>query len=99
MSQTVRRWAAEFIGTYGFVVIGAGTGIVATTKLGDYGLLGVAIGNGIALGVMITTFMATSGSHYNPAITLSAFVGRKISAFEAVGYVAAQILRALCAAM
>src|SRR5438309_2214385 len=99
MSASVRRFIAELIGTYGFVVIGAGSGIVAASKLGDYGLLGVAIGNGVALGTMITTFAAISGSHFNPAVTLSAWIGRKIETFEAVGYVVAQLLGAVLAGL
>jgi len=99
MSPSLRRWLAELIGTYGFVTIGAGTGIVAGSHLGDYGLLGVAIGNGVGLGVMITTFMAVSGSHFNPAITLSAWIGRKIEAGDAVGYVASQLVGAVAAGL
>jgi aquaporin Z len=95
MSPSIRRWIAELIGTYGFVTIGAGAGIVTASKLGDAGLLGVAIGNGVALAVMITTFAHISGSHFNPAVTLSAWIGRKIENVDAVGYVAAQILGAL----
>lgn len=95
MSPTIRRWIAEFIGTYGFVTIGVSAGAVA----GPSGLLSVAIGNGMGLAVMITAFMAISGSHFNPAITLSAWIGRKIDSLEALGYVAAQILGALAAAV
>ncbi len=99
MSPNIRRWIAELIGTYGFVTIGAGAGILAGSKISDGGLLGVAIANGVGLAVMITAFMAVSGGHLNPAVTLSAWIGRKIEALDAVGYVAAQLLGALGAAV
>jgi aquaporin Z len=99
MTANLRRWIAELIGTYGFVVIGAGSGILIGAKLGDAGLLGVAIANGVGLGVMITAFMAISGGHLNPAVTLSAWIGRKIEAADAIGYVAAQLLGALGAGL
>lgn len=95
MSPNIRRWIAELIGTFGFVLVGAGSGIV----LGKTSLVGVAFGNGIGLAVMITTFAHISGSHLNPAITLSAWLGRKIETVNAFGYVAAQLLGALAAAL
>jgi MIP family channel proteins len=94
-----RPWAAELVGTYGFVTIGAGAGIIAGAGLADLGLFGVAVANGVALAVMVTTFMAISGAHLNPAITLSLFIGGKISATDALGYVSSQILGALGAAV
>jgi len=94
--SNVRRWLAELIGTYGFVTIGVSAGAIA----GAHGLLlAVAIANGVGLGVMIATFMATSGSHFNPAITLSAWIGRKIDAVNAIAYVVAQILGGLLGAL
>jgi aquaporin TIP len=95
MPANLRRWLAELIGTYGFVAIGAAAGIVSASKLGDAGLLGVAIGNGVALAVMITAVMAVSGGHLNPAVTLSMWLGRKIESVDAIGYVVAQLLGAL----
>ena len=93
--KSLQPWAAELLGTYGFVTIGAAAGIMTGAQLGNSGLLGVAIGNGLGLGVMIATFAAISGSHFNPAVTLSALVGRKISSADALGYAACQILGAL----
>ncbi|MEX2394729.1 MAG: aquaporin, partial [Actinomycetota bacterium] len=39
------------------------------------------------------------GGHFNPAVTLSAWIGRKISAADALGYVACQIIGALGAGL
>ena len=91
MTPNVRRWIAELIGTFGFVTIGASAGIV----LGKTSLVGVALGNGLALACMVTATAAISGGHLNPAVTLSAWLGRKIESVDAVGSVAAQRLGAL----
>ncbi len=99
MPRNMRAWAGELVGTYGFVTIGAGAGIIAGSGLADLGLLGVAAANGFGLAVMVTTFWVISGSHFNPAVTLSALIGRKIRPVDALGYVACQILGALGAGL
>lgn len=99
MPRNMQAWAGELVGTFGFVTIGAGAGIIAGSGLADLGLLGVAAANGFALAVMVTTFWVISGSHFNPAVTLSALVGRKIRPVDALGYVACQILGALGAGL
>jgi aquaporin Z len=95
----MQAWAGELVGTFGFVTIGAGAGIIAGSGLADLGLLGVAAANGFGLAVMVTTFWVISGSHFNPAVTLSALIGRKIRPIDALGYVACQILGALGAGL
>lgn len=93
-----RAWAAEFVGTFAFVVIGAGSVIVASSGLAQIGLFGVATAHGLAFAIMVTIFAATSGGHLNPAVTLSAWVGRRIESSDAAGYVVAQVLGALAGA-
>jgi MIP family channel proteins len=95
----LQAWLGELVGTYAFVTIGAGAGIVAGGRIADLGLFGVAAANGIALAVVVTVFMSISGGHFNPAITLSAWLGRKIKTVDAVGYVGFQILGALGAGL
>jgi MIP family channel proteins len=91
----MQAWAGELVGTFGFVTIGAGAGVVAGGGIADIGTFGVAAANGIGLAVMVTAFLAISGAHFNPAVTLSALVGRKINPVDALGYAACQILGAL----
>ncbi len=95
----MQAWAGELVGTYAFVTITAGAVIVAGSGLADVGLFGVAAASGIAVAVMVTSFLAISGAHFNPAITLSALIGRKISGVDALGYVACQTIGALFAAV
>ena len=92
---------AESIGTFLFFFIGAGSVV-----LGDYlvanggtspGLLGVALAHGLALAVLVSAFGAVSGAHFNPAVTLAAWMLRKIPASRAVMYVVAQLIGAVVA--
>jgi MIP family channel proteins len=95
----MQSWAGELVGTFAFVTIGAGAGIVAGGGIADLGTFGVAAANGIGLAVMVTAFFAISGAHFNPAVTLSALVGRRIRAVDALGYASCQILGALGAGL
>ncbi len=99
MSRSLQAWAGELVGTFIFITIGAGAVILSTSQLADIGLLGVALAHGLALGATITAFAAISGGHFNPAVTLSAWIGRKISSADALGYVACQVLGALAAGL
>jgi MIP family channel proteins len=97
VSKSLQAWAGELVGTFVFISIGASSVVLATSQLGDTGLLGVALAHALALGAAITAFAAISGGHFNPAVTLSAWIGRKISSADALGYVAAQVFGALAA--
>ena len=92
---------AEAIGTFLFFFVGAGSVV-----LGDYivghggtspGLLGVALAHGLALAVLASAFGAVSGAHFNPAVTLAAWMLGKIQPARAVAYVVAQLFGAALA--
>lgn len=97
MSSLVRRSVAEAVGTFAFVFLGAGSVIASQFPSAGYGLLGIALAHGIALGVMITATMAISGGHINPAVTVSLLVGRRISGQTAIAYIIAQLVGATLA--
>ena len=83
---------AEFIGTFALVFIGV------SAICNDAGLVGVALAHGLTIAVMVSAMGHISGGHFNPAITLGAFVGKKISLNESIRYVVAQLLGAILAA-
>lgn len=101
----VQKWLAPFIaemiGPFALVLIGAGAIMTAQTKgFGDGGtLLAVALGHGLAIGLMIAAAGHISGGHYNPAVTIGMFIGGRIGAIKAVAYIAAQLIGALLAAL
>ncbi len=95
MPRSLQAWAAELIGTFMFVTIICASVILTTSGLANVGLAGIGLVQAFGLGATITVFAAISGSHFNPAVTLSAWIGRKISSADALGYVACQVLGAL----
>lgn len=75
---------AEFVGT--FMLAGI---VLATRNEPIYIMFGL-VGIVLAIGVI-------SGSHVNPAITIGAWMTKKISALRGLAYIAAQVLGALLA--
>lgn len=93
--MTVRKLAAEALGTALLLATVVGSGIMAE-RLADgqvaLALLGNTLPTGAILIVLILVFGPTSGAHFNPAVTLSFAVKRAIAPAQAVAYVAAQIV-------
>src|SRR3954454_19768332 len=82
---------AEAIGVFALSFIG----IMAIHEFKDampLGLVGVALAHGLILAIMISIFGATSGGHFNPAVTVGLLVGGKIKGGPAVAYIVAQVL-------
>ncbi len=98
MGGKLRPLTAEFIGTFGFVFIGAGS-IVVNEASGALGLLGVALAHAMVLSVMVTALMRISGAHFNPAVTFGLWLGNKIEAKDAGLYVLTQLVAAVVAAL
>ena len=96
--DALRRAVAEFIGAFTLIFIGAGAA-VAANSVHDPSLIGVAIANGLAIGVMVSAMGHISGGHFNPAITFGFLVTRRIKPNLAVIYWIAQFGGAAVAAL
>jgi len=99
MGPFPQKLAAEFLGTFTWIFLGAGA--VCATRLwadGNPGLLGVALAHGIAVAVMVTALGHISGGHFNPAVTIGFWVSRKMGTLEGLAYWVAQLLGATAAA-
>ena len=94
----LRRLAAEVLGTCVLVVFGVGTVLAALTAGAgslDYAGIGfISLGFAIAVAVSIYAFLAVSGSHINPAVTVALAVTRRFPWAEVVPYVLAQAVGA-----
>ena len=88
--------AAEFIGTFMFVFVGAGAATLAAAN--GAGTVGIAVATGLALGILISALGHISGGHFNPAITLGFLVTRRIAPSLAVVYWSVQFAGAAAAA-
>src|SRR5262245_36291615 len=86
--SNLRVAGAEFVGTTVLMIIGPGSAIIASDKIGVYG---IAFAFGLALLGMAYTIGHVSGCHINPAVTLGFVLSRKITASNAVIYWVAQL--------
>jgi aquaporin Z len=85
--------SAEFVGTFALVFIGAGV-----SALGTGGVLGTAIAHGLVTATMTYSFGSVSGGHFNPALSIAAWVAGAVEARRAIYYSIAQSLAAILAA-
>ncbi|XP_058746512.1 probable aquaporin NIP-type [Vicia villosa] len=87
---------AEFIGTY--FVIFAGCGVVAVNKIyGSVTFPGICITWGLIVMVMCYSVGHISGGHFNPAVTITWAIFRRISIKEALLYILAQMFGSILA--
>jgi MIP family channel proteins len=96
--DVLRRAVAEFIGAFTLTFIGAGAAVAANT-VHDPTLIGVAIANGLAIGVMVSAMGHISGGHFNPAITFGFLITRRIKPALAGVYWVVQFAGAAVAAL
>jgi aquaporin Z len=89
LSESMRRYATEFIGTFVLVFT------VCCTVLSDQSLAPVAIGASLMVSVYAGGHI--SGGHYNPAVSLAAFVRGRLGGADLVPYWVAQLLAASAA--
>ncbi len=102
MYNTPQKLVAEFIGTFTLVIFCAGPicadQFLRASGQGSPGLVGIALAQGLAISVMVTSLGHISGGHFNPAVTIGFWVTRKISTFETLAYWAVQLAGATAAA-
>jgi len=84
---------AEFIGTFALIFVG----ICAIAN--GASLTGVALAHGLTIAVMVSATGAVSGGHLNPAVTIGALTAKKIDVTNAIGYIIAQCLGGIVAAL
>jgi aquaporin Z len=93
MNQLTKPLAAEFIGTFALIFIGAGAG----TVLGGGQLPGIAFAHGLTIMVFACAFGDISGCHINPAVTVGLATAGEFPTRNVVPYLVAQIAGAVAA--
>ena len=91
----LRKLAAETFGTMVLVLFGCGAAVLAGDHVGQ---LGIALAFGFAIVAMAYGIGPVSGCHINPAVSLAAFVAKRMSAKDMVFYWVAQLIGALIGA-
>jgi aquaporin Z len=90
---------AEFIGTFSFVFIGAGTAAVVGGGTGLYGITAVAFAHGLAIMAFAFAYGSVSGGHMNPAVTVGVLAAGAMGVGEAVGYIVSQLIGGIVGAL
>lgn len=94
----MKRYGAEFIGTFWLVLGGCGSAVLAAAfpDLG-IGLLGVSLAFGLTVLTMAFAIGHISGCHLNPAVSLGLWAGGRFPAGELLPYIVAQVLGGIVA--
>src|SRR5208283_283592 len=88
----MKRYLAEFFGTFVLVFGGCGAAVLAGSHIG---FVGVSFAFGLSLLAMVYTIGPISGCHINPAVTLGVLLAKEIGGRDAAAYMAAQIVGAV----
>lgn len=93
----MKKYLAEFIGTFGLVFAGTGAIIINEEYNGVISHAGIAITFGLIVLAMIYTFGETSGAHFNPAVTIAFSIAGLFRVKEVFPYIISQITGAFFA--
>jgi len=94
----LRRYAAEFIGTFGIVFAPVALSASGIFPGADSSLMAAAWVSGLAVLAMIYALGHISAAHFNPAVTLGFAIARRFPWKYAVPYWIAQFLGGIAAA-
>ena len=94
----MKKYGAEFIGTFWLVLGGCGSAVLAAAFPGlGIGLLGVALAFGLTVLTMAYAIGHISGCHLNPAVSVGLWAGGRFPAGQLLPYIAAQVLGGVAA--
>ncbi|HEY7098584.1 MAG TPA: aquaporin [Terriglobales bacterium] len=92
----MKKYLAEFVGTFTLVLFGCGSAVVAGPKIG---FVGVAFAFGFALIGMAYGIGPISGCHINPAVSFGFFVAGRLSSRDLLGYIVGQVAGGIAGAL
>lgn len=94
----MKKYVAEFIGTFWLVLGGCGSAVLAAAfpDVG-IGLLGVSLAFGLTVLTMAYAIGHISGCHLNPAVSIGLWAGGRFEAKELLPYIVSQVAGAVAA--
>lgn len=94
----MKKYLAEFFGTFWLVFGGCGSAVLAAgiPELG-IGYAGVSLAFGLTVLTMAYAVGHISGGHFNPAVSIGLLVGGRFNGKDLVPYIASQVLGAIAA--
>src|SRR5207253_7864396 len=94
----MRRYIAEFVGTFGIVFAPVALSAAGSVSGGDSSLMAAAWVSGLSVLAMIYALGHISAAHFNPAVTLGFAVARRFPWRYVVPYWLSQVVGAVIAA-
>lgn len=99
LALTIKKYVAEFIGTFVLVLLGCGTAmLVGCDAVNGGGYILTALAFGLVIVGMAYCIGNISGCHINPAVSLGVLISGGMTAADFVGYVISQCLGAFAGA-
>lgn len=95
----MKKYLAEFLGTYALVFVGTGAIVIDQQTKGGITHVGVAITFGLIVMSMIYTFGDISGAHLNPAVSIGFTVAGKFPVKQLVPFIVSQLSGAVFASL
>ncbi len=93
-----KRLSAEFLGTLWLVLGGCGSAVFAAgVPSVGIGYAGVALAFGLTVLTGIYALGHISGGHFNPAVSIGLWAGKRFPAADLLPYIIAQLLGAIAA--
>ncbi|MBI4746977.1 MAG: aquaporin Z [Acidobacteria bacterium] len=94
----MKKYTAEFLGTFWLVLGGCGSAVLAAAfpQVG-IGLHGVSLAFGLTVLTMAFAIGHISGCHLNPAVSVGLWLGGRFPANKLAPYIVAQVLGAIAA--
>lgn len=94
MKESLKKWIAEFLGTFILVVVGCGTAIQVGGGSSAVGILATSVAFGASIIFIAYSLGRISGGHVNPAVSLAVYLNGGLSLTDLIGYVTSQFLGA-----
>ena len=89
----MKKYWAEFLGT--FMMVFAGTGAIIINDLyGSVSHLGIGLTFGLVVMAVIYSIGSISGAHINPAVSIAFWVAKRFETKEVLPYIGFQLLGA-----
>ena len=86
-----QKYLAEFVGTFGLLLAVGGAAVFSLGQLDLTRVVLVSLSVGLGLIGLIYTFGDISGGHFNPAVTIAAWVAGRMPAKDVVPYILSQV--------
>lgn len=88
----MKKYIAEMIGTMILVLFGCGSVVFAGEQIGN---VGIALAFGISIIAVAYGIGMISGAHLNPAVSIGAFIAKRIDAKDLGMYIVFQVIGAI----